>query len=689
MTSKFSYGVTIFLGAFLLFQIEPLIAKRILPWFGGVAAIWIVCLLFFQVVLLLGYAYAHWLARTFRRPLQARIHIALLAASILFLPVYPRDSWAPVGPDHPTDRILLLLAATIGLPYLVLSSTGPLLQKWYAGQYRTAPYRFYALSNIASMLALLSYPVLVEPWLTTRHQALTWSSMYALFAVFCAAIALSPRADSREPEQAASQSAPPTWKPQLLWIALAACGSALLLSVTNYISQNIASVPFLWILPLSLYLLTFILCFAGASWYPRSLWLRFLGLMLGSMAYALSPSFSLPLKVSLPLFCTGLFVACMFCHGELARLRPDPRHLTSFYMMLSLGGALGALFVALIAPRIFAGLYELHVALGLCALLVVIVHAADPQSEFSLLRLRPGGFVLAGLAIALIASLSVNARADAATARFSARNFYGLLRIVDGSSPQPSASFTSSATPEDTRYVSLMNGTINHGLQFLAANRRRWPTTYYGPDSGIGVALKVAGQSGPLRVGIIGLGAGTTAAYGRFGDHFTYYEINPLVIDVTRRQFTFLQDSPATIDIVQGDARLSLQRESPKNFDVLAVDAFTGDSIPVHLLTREAFELYFRHLQPNGILAVHVSNRYLNLQPVVAAAAVSLGKEAVLVQNADDYPKGIYGSNWVLVGKPGKFIGEAAIEADGNILSPAPNHRLWTDDFSNLFQALK
>jgi spermidine synthase len=695
MTSKSSYGITIFLGAFLLFEIEPLIAKRILPWFGGAAAVWIICLLFFQLVLLLGYAYAHWLTSKFQPKTQSQIHAVLLGASLLLLPVYPKNSWQPTPSQSPTLHILLLLAATIGLPYFLLSSTSPLLQSWYATQYKATPYRFYSLSNIGSLLALLSYPVAVEPWLTTHHQAITWSIIYAAFAILCAAIAFGARNALQETEKA-----PLTHRPrasmQLLWLALAACGSALLLSITNHITQNIAAVPLLWIIPLALYLLTFILCFASHSWYPRSIFLRLLAVVLGCMTYALSPSFiheaiEIPVKIAVPLFCSCLFIACMFCHGELARLKPDPQHLTSFYLMVAAGGAVGALFVALVAPHIFSAFYELHFSIGVCAVLVVVVYSIDPESQFSLRHLRPGGFALAALAIAVIASLVVNARNYAVSARLSVRNFYGVLRVVDGAAPNVAIVHGSSITQrtEETAYRELVNGTINHGAQFLAPDRRRWATTYYSQESGVGIALQAAEKAGSVRIGIIGLGAGTTAVYGRAGDHFAYYEINPLVVQVAQEQFTFLKDSAATIEIMLGDARLSLERESRQNFDVLVVDAFSGDSIPVHLLTREAFQLYFRQLKPNGVLAVHVSNNYLNLGPVVATAAESLNKESVLIQNSDDPPKGISTSIWVLVGDPAGFEGQREIEAKGLMILPSSKDRLWTDDYSNLFEVLR
>jgi SAM-dependent methyltransferase len=696
MTSKFSYAITIFLGAFLLFEVQPLIAKIILPWFGGAASVWIMCLLFFQFVLLLGYAYAHWLTLKLRAVMQARVHMALLAVSLLTLPIYPRVFWKPTSPDSPALHILLLLAATVGLPYFVLSATGPLLQRWYGRQSGGAPYAFYSLSNIGSMLALISYPVVVEPRVATRNQAMLWSAVYGVFAAICAAVALKAgqeveeAKEREEVEENRDEVVAPEWQLQLLWVALAGCGSALLLSVTNHISQNVASVPFLWVVPLGLYLFSFILCFASYSLYSRGLFLRLLGIALGGMTYALSPAFSgLPPKVALPMFCGGLFVACMFCHGELARLRPDPQHLTSFYLMISLGGAIGSLLVAVVAPHVFTGFYELHVALGACAVLVVVVHARDPESPFSVRRLRPGGLVLAGLAVALIAGLGNDVKEDSQHARFAERNFYGVVRVVDGP-PVKSADEKDDPAPRPEDMVrSLMNGTINHGTEFLATDRQRTPTTYYGAQSGIATAIQAAGKTGPLRVGVIGLGAGTTALYGRAGDRFTYYEINPLVIEVAKEQFSFLKNSAATIDIVEGDARLSLDSEPAQGFDVLAVDAFTGDSIPVHLLTREAFQLYFRQLKPQGVLAVHVSNQFLDLRPVIAAAAATMGKEAVLIHNGDDHPNGIYASNWMIVGDTKEFEGQGDVEGAGVIILPATKTRLWTDDFSNLFEAVK
>ncbi len=690
--SKLFYGISIFLSAFLLFQVQPLIAKIILPWFGGGAAIWIVCLLFFQLVLLLGYLYAHLLSRIILPRTQGRIHAVVVAASFLALPILPKASWKPSSPDAPVAHILLLLVVTAGLPFFLLSTTSPLLQAWYTRAHAgAAPYRFYALSNAGSMLALLSYPILIEPMFSSSHQALGWSVAYACVALMCAAVGFLPRGEDGSGTKA-EVAPPPDWKLQALWVALAGCASALLLAVTNHIAQNVASVPFLWIVPLSLYLLSFILCFDATGWYRRGLFLRLLGVMLGGMAYALAPSFTqLPIKILIPLFCCGLFVCCMFCHGELARLKPDPAHLTIFYLMCSAGGALGAVFVALVAPRIFAGYYELHVALGTCAMLVLVVHYRDPQSDFHRTRWQPAWLILVALAVAVIASLFSSAREQAAEARLSVRNFYGVLRVIDGIVPNVVLVKDNAVQPldDDARYRRLLNGTIDHGLQFLAPGRRRWPTTYYGPGSGIGVALAAARERGALRLGVIGLGAGTIAAYGQPGDRYTFYEINPLDVQIANQEFSYLRDSQASVDVVMGDARLSLERQSPQVFDVLAVDAFSGDSIPVHLLTRQAFELYFRHLKPDGVLAVHISNKYLNLEPVVAAAAAWFNREAVIVNNLDDHPKGIYAASWILVGSRTGFLGQPRIEKAGTILAPARKGVLWTDDYSSLLKLLK
>lgn len=697
--SQTIFGVVIFASAFLLFQAEPLIAKILLPRFGGAAEVWIVCLLFFQVTLLLGYWYADFLAARVSAGMQGRIHTGLLVVSVLSLPILSRSVWRASTGDDPVIHILIVLTVSVGLPYFLLSSTSPLLQAWYTRAHAgSIPYRFYALSNSGSMLALLSYPVAIEPSFVTRRQAIGWSVAYGVVAVLCAAVALRWRDDSVAiaPSREGAPEIPDTasWKTRTLWVALAACGSALLLAITNHITQNIAAVPLLWVIPLSVYLLSYILCFERAAWYPRGLFLRLLGIALGSMTYALSPSFAaLPIKVSLPLYSGGLFICCMFCHGELARLKPNPSQdsslVTGFYLMCALGGAIGAVFVALIAPHVFRGYYELQVSLAACVVLVVMVNYRDPAGQSYKGKWQPAWIVLTAVAVAIIASLGVTIHEQGKDVRLTLRNFYGVLRVIDTSDSNAASNENPQASGAAPRFRVLMNGTIKHGMQFLAPELRRRPTSYYGPNSGIGVALQSAERRGPLHVGVIGLGAGTIAVYGRAGDRETFYEINPLDVRVANQEFTFLRDSPARIEIVMGDARLSLERQPPQRFDVLAIDAFSGDSIPVHLLTRQAFELYFRHVKSDGVIAVHVSNQFLDLEPVVEAAASALDKEALSISNGDDYPDGIFATNWILVGNPEAFAEQPELADAGAQLTASRRDVLWTDDYSSLFKILK
>ena len=526
------YGLAVFVSAFLLFQVQPLIAKIILPWFGGSSSVWTICLLFFQVVLLLGYLYAHGLTRLLGPRAQTRIHLVLLALGILVLPIVPKDAWKPSGPGSPALHILLLLGATVGLPYFLLSTSSPLLQAWYAaGRAGAKPYRLFALSNAGSMLALVTHPVLVEPFFATRHQAIGWSLGFGGFAGLGAIVALRSRGEAL-PRPLSDPQPRPGRRVQALWVALTACSSTLLLAVTSHLSQNVAAIPFLWILPLSLYLLSFILCFEGRGWYRRGLVLRLFAVAVGGMAYALSAeSAHMPLGVLIPLYSAGLFLCCMACHGELARLKPAPQHLTSFYLMCSLGGALGGVFAGLLAPHLFSGYFELPIGLGACTVLVLIVLHSDPSSMFYRARWQPAWLVLVLLTAILMGDLVLEIRNSSADADVAVRNFYGTLRVIDDDD---------SAPEEATRW--LMNGTITHGKEFLDPSRRRQPTTYYGPNSGVGLALRWAGRRGKLRVGVIGLGAGTLAAYGRPGDHYVFYEINPLVIELANTEFYFLKD---------------------------------------------------------------------------------------------------------------------------------------------------
>ncbi|HSU78278.1 MAG TPA: fused MFS/spermidine synthase [Burkholderiales bacterium] len=664
------YAATIFLSSFLLFLVQPLIARLILPWFGGSAAVWTTCMLFFQVLLLAGYAYAHGVARRRYEPL---VHSVLLVAAIVTLPIMPAETWKPAGDAEPISRILLLLGATVGLPYFLLASTSPLVQAWFARARPSAnPYRLFALSNLASLLALLGYPLVVEPYLSAREQVSAWSWLFGAFAVLCAALAWrTPRADAQASLAQATQR--PAARDFAWWLALSATGSVMLLAVTNHLTQNVASVPLLWLVPLTLYLATFIIAFEGGAWYqPRYLWPVLLIALIAMAWLLVDTEYHYQLALQLGVFLAGLFVGCLFCHSELYRTRPAPAHLTAFYLTVSAGGALGGLLVAVVAPLVFTGYFELGA--GLAALAVLAA-----------LRFLSVGRV--AYLTSLIVVLGVGACAtydgfrhqrDVIVAK---RSFYGVLRVKEYG-----------AAGEDSHLRRLVHGTIMHGEQYMSAARRRTPTTYYTESSGIAAAIH-AKEDHPVRVGVIGLGTGTIAAYGRPGDVYRFYDIDANVVRIAREEFTFLADSRASVEIALGDARLTLEREPPQGFDVLAVDAFSSDAIPVHLITREALQTFLRHMKPDGVVAFHVSNRFLDLIPVVARLAKELDLQAALIaDDPDDEDDTSFKSrsDWVLVSRDAAALkAPAIVEAGAAPAEDRPGWRTWTDDYSNLVQILK
>ncbi|KAF0242718.1 MAG: hypothetical protein FD180_3774 [Planctomycetota bacterium] len=680
--STLAHALVIAPAAFLLFQIQPMAAKAILPWFGGAASVWIACLLFFQVGLLLGYLYAHGMIRFFRPGTQACIHSLLLLASLAVLPVNPSAGWKPLGGEDPTLRILGLLSISVGLPYVLLAATSPLLQAWYARAHPEGlPWRLFALSNVGSLLALVSYPVVVEPFLGLRHQMYVWSAAFGGFALLCGAVALKTARASTAAVAVLKEAEPASPKrfDRFLWVALSACASVLLMAVSCHLTQNVASVPFLWVLPLSLYLLTFILCFDSRIWYRRGTFVPMLFFCLGGMTLLLGPETEgVTLWLLLPVFSLGLFVCCMVCHGELALLRPHPAHLTSFYLCVATGGALGGLFVGILAPRLFSGYSELPLGLVACAALALIAIWRGPPEKLprSLFRTAWGMAACAGVVGAV--ALGFQYRRLATSQRVMVRDFYGGLRVSD--------KFAKNGA-DNVRM--LRHGIINHGEQFLDPARSLLPTSYYSPWSGAALALTRAPRPATQKVGVIGLGTGTLASYGRAGDEYRFYEISPLIIDLARTQFTYLADSPARIDVVLGDGRLALEGEESQQFDVLLVDAFAGDAIPTHLLTAEAFALYRGHLKPEGILAVHITNHFLDLAPVVATGAKAIGWNALQIEALPLEASFWRASTWVLILDR---TGSIAPLKDFNLarsLVPDPGRRPWTDDYSNILGVLR
>ncbi len=668
------YALTILVSAFLLFLVQPIMAKQILSWFGGSAAVWTTCLVFFQFLLLFGYAYSDWTTRRLKPRHQVMLHVALLAASLAALPIIPDASWKPTGSEDPGWRILGLLTATIALPYFLLSTTGPLVQAWFARSFpRGTVYRLFALSNFGSLLALVAYPFAIEPWVTTRQQSYGWSAGYAVFALACAAAAsYSTRAANAAAAPVGhaddAAAAPPAAGDYALWLTLSGMGSFMLLAVTNHITHDVASVPFLWILPLTLYLLSFILCFEGRGWYQRRYFLGPLIVVVAAMAWGLHTERGImDIKEAIPLFTAGLFVACMFFHGELAALKPAPRYLTRYYLMVSLGGALGGVLVGLVAPRIFRTYYEF--GLGLVFTLLLATYLTRHMKKWVPALAFAGALYTGYHIVQYVEDLSADART-------LTRNFYGTLKVRD----------TGPVTrPEAMRR--LTHGVIMHGEQYLAPERAREPTTYYGTTSGIGRLLSTYADR-PVKVGVVGLGAGTLAAYGRRGDTYRFYEINPQVIEVAYSEFTYLPGAPAQIETVLGDARLALEREPPQGYDVLAIDAFSSDSIPVHLITREALAVYLRHMKPDGVIAFHVTNRFLNLAPVVRQLAAEQGLQVALV--ADDAgDRDLAKTDWVLVTRAKQPLQSRAIAEATGAIDPIPGLRPWTDDFNNLLQILR
>jgi hypothetical protein len=803
LQSMLIYALTIFVSAFLLFQVQPMIAKIILPWFGGGAAVWSACLMFFQMALLLGYLYSHATTKWLKPKQQAILHTALLLAAMALLPIMPGAQWKPADEKEPLLRILALLTATVGLPYMMLSTTGPLLQAWYTRASGGAiPYRLFALSNFGSFLALLSFPFVFEPMLTSSQQTNIWSVAFAVFgacAIFAGwsmvkAIPASVAVQSRSADFDDVEIKPISFPRLFLWISLAACASIMLIAVSSHLTLNVAPMPFLWVLPLSIYLLTFILSFESDRVYSRGTFLPLLVAALGVAAFLLTEE-NRDGFGPIYMWSAILFICCMVCHGELALQKPHPKQLTLFFLMVSVGGAIGGTFVAMIAPVVFNNYYELAISLGLCGILAVSIlwketpdmwrqsqgwavvgltiivisqlwyHSHTYEESFPKYRLfamvmafsfvagvgvtwldfmkRPQAgssnvvrtvwlalalacgmrlavppppeeglrefCILTGmaatvalvlcwkrgedgrldntcvrtaaglLAVMLVVHLTYYQRWNGVGYRLIARNFYGGLKVRD-----------EAQTEDTTANRALVHGTINHGTQLSDPARRREPTSYYSPNSGFGRAIRVLQKSPNMRVGITGLGAGVTASFCRGGDYFRFFELNPMVLDIARTQFTFLGDCPGDKDVYLGDGRLALERQESHQFDLLAMDAFSSDSVPVHLLTKEAFALYEKHLKPTGVLAINVSNRYLKLEPVVVKNGHSFGMTVALVEDdgtgADFYST----TSWMLCTKNKAFFDDPLFK-DKNVTFPDddPKIRQWTDSFSNLFQIIK
>ena len=763
------YAFVVFLGAFLSFQVELVLGKYVLPWFGGTPAVFMSCIFFFQIVLLAGYGYVHLGSRAASQRTAGLMHIAVLLAALVSLlfrvfswpsPITPGPAWKPRAGDDPAWSILRLLAASVGLPYFVLSATSPALQRWYSLMHgrRRSPYLLYAVSNAGSLLGLVTYPPLVEPTLTVRMQGIAWTVGFGVFGVAFAYLAFTlianpaPRLDSihntscakpanltapDESQLSGAQAAETSGSTPLrlryiLWTALAGCASAMLLATTNQICQNLAAVPLLWVLPLTLYLLSLVLCFSGDRGYSRRVWSWVLAIATASVSHVLYAG-THRFRLELAIYSLTLLACCMVCHGEAVRLRPPAAHLTSFYLSIAAGGVLGSAFVLFLAPHLFKNFFwELQVSLWTCWVLLAVALLVDKRSWLRsgspwLLGLSglvacagpllgkwrpsPANWLVAATVLAATTMAFYLARRPTPASESTgttvakagialvllalflpivgfthpvaaSRNFYGILTVLE-----------EGGTPIARSYL-LKHGRTLHGLQFLSGSRMDQPTTYYCKTSGVGLALLSKRHSGfdPLRIGVVGLGAGTLAAYGRPGDYFRFYEIDPDVIRLAGRYFSFMRDSAARVDVVSGDARISMEREleqkRPQRFDVLAIDAFSGDAIPVHLLTKEAFGVYLQHLEAaDGILAVHISNDAVDLRPVLAALGHYFYLSQIFVESSGA-GDGCRASSWVVMARSPRPLSPAINQA-GSPLVDSPSAFLWTDDYSNLFRVLR
>ena len=804
------FAATVFLGAFLLFQVQPIIGKYILPWFGSTPGVWATALMFFQLMLLGGYAYAHLIATRLKWRAQAVLHQILLLLALILLPITPVEALKPTNADAPIARILLILVISVGVPYLLLSATAPLLQRWFAELHPgRSPYRLYALSNLGSMLGLVSYPFLVERFVLLEVQTLYWSLAYIVFAFLCGACAWKlfgrvpgtafgqgERGDDTSPPPVPSPPSTdrPGWARAVLWLSLSACGSALLLATTNQMSLDIAVAPFLWILPLSLYLLTFILSFDSERWYVRPFFTAMLPLALINAVRLVYGGISLGIVDQVVGYSLSLFVCCMCLHGELARLKPEPHYLTFFFFIVSGGGALGGLFVAILAPAVFSSFYEFQILLVACyvlvafvlvrelllggessstggrlagvlswicwatALAVIVIGStlsfipgtwfdedasrsvtdtfASWQTDMKVFALVTAGLLLvilelwrrrqegslrtwwasgrgivraglsATLAMGLLSlggGLLWQVRQNERLMVAQGRNFYGMLAIKERSAGQ------------ETHRLSLTHGRINHGNQLQ--RHKDWPTSYFGPESGIGLAIQYHPRRSEVgrqfRVGVVGLGVGALAAYANASidprrgpdtyvmkreteipDYMRFYELNPQVTRWAMERFTYLGDATergADLGVFEGDARIVLEHQlalgQPQRFDVLAIDAFSSDAIPIHLITRESFRTYMRHLNRDGILAIQVTNRFVDLIPVVRRLAEATGMIAIYIENSESSSWMVNSSDWILLTTNRAFLGQGIVHKD--VQEMPESGPLWTDDFSSLFEVVE
>lgn len=672
------FAINIFLSAFLLFQIQPLIGKFILPWFGGTPAVWSTAMLFFQALLTGGYAYAYWLVKQTK---QRWIHATLLVISITLLtllglvwrsPITPSPELRPAYVEFPVFNIFFILLVSVGLPYFVLASNSPLMQAWFSRLQPTASYaKLYALSNVGSLLGLLAYPILVEPYLSLQSQGWGWSIGFVLFAVVSSLI-IYQLGDKKIESTSVEKTVKASASLKLLWMILGGVASLFLLAITNQITQEVTVIPFLWVLPLAIYLLSFILAFSDSRWYNRNLYALLFGLASLATLWALTARQTSPITLQVLIYCLLLFFSCMICHGELYQLRPPADHLTTFYLMSSLGGALGGVYVNFLAPALFDGYWEFYLGWLMTMLILVIRLFPKWLGEYK----KQTQAVALSFVIGTLLMLGLNHSGKQLSAD---RNFYGVVRTIE----------------LNDHTLAMIHGITIHGIQ--DKNTPSQPTTYFAPDSGVGILLaNYPKDNQPAKVAVLGLGIGTLVAYGESGDEYRLYEINQIAIDLAEGKggyFSFLEDSQADIEVIAGDARISLENEymanGSHNFDVIVLDTFSSDSVPVHLVTKQAFDLYLANLKPDGVIAANISNQHIDLQPVFYQIAKEFNLTMMRIDNIPDEPNE-YLSYWILLAKKPETLNITEILARATTYENySTDVALFTDDYSNLFQILR
>jgi len=691
------FSLTIFLSAGLVFQVQPIVSRLILPTFGGTPQVWTVCLFFFQALLFIGYGLAFLLARFLSSRQQALFFVGLLLLAS-FTPFLGFSSNGhSFDSTSPARRILLLLMVHAGLPYLLLCTTGPLLQDWYRrvipGQ---LPYRLYAVSNAGSVLGLVTYPILFDPLLSLNSQVNFWKILFSIYVIGMLLCSVPVWRKSRETSISRFPSGPfPI--PRVMtfrWFCLAMVPTVLLGAITEKLSLDVSSGPYQWVIPLTLYLISLIICFSRDSIDRRYLWglLLLITLVLSSSSLIYESSQTvLPLPLQLGVFLALLFSGCMYCHGELVRTRPASEMLTYFYLVMSAGGACGGMFTGLIAPQIFRTNMELPLGMLLSYVLLCVsmlersgiereATASNssrkvPRRSQTKWRLRRIGALL-GLVL-LAGSLAISNWNFTRHSHLVSRNFYGVIRIREYNSDHPAE-----------HLFEMVHGVTVHGFQFVHEPYCFAPTTYFGVSSGVGLALANHRTESPKKVGIIGLGIGTLAAYAQPGEWFDFYEINPAVIDYAQRFFRYLEDSEGETKVIPGDARLSLEQLPDQEYDILVVDAFGSDAIPSHLLTAEAIQLYLRHLRENGILAVHISNRHVDLLPVLAGHAERFHLAISPINDvAESGQRVTETSLWVLLARHSDVLKQGDLA--NRRLVPIRRSINWTDDHCSIFPLLK